>query len=139
MSEDLPISRRIVIPGRELEWTAARSGGPGGQNVNKVNTKVDLRFDLARTEALPTDVAERMRALFANRLDAAGRLVSDASRSQANNLVMARARLEEMVRQALTPPKRRRKTRPSKAAKARRVQDKRQHAEKKASRGKISW
>lgn len=141
MSDDLSITSRIVIPARELVWSASRSSGPGGQNVNKVNTKVDLRFDLSRTTALPPDVIERLQQQLANRLDAEGRVVvvSAQGRSQAANLAMARERLAELIRAGLLPEKRRRKTRPSRATKARRVQNKRQHAEKKATRQKVQW
>lgn len=133
---DLPISRRVVIPAADLSWTAVRASGPGGQNVNKVSSKVDLRFDLEHTAALGDAEKERLRALAGSRLDKDGRLVvtSQATRDQSRNLEDARDKLAALVKAALTPPKRRRPTKPSRAAKARRVDDKRKRSETKQAR-----
>lgn len=140
MADSLDIDGRVTIPAHELSWTATRSSGPGGQNVNKVATKIDLRFELPTSEALSPAVKARLRALPGVRLDAEGRLVvtCQQSRSQADNLADARARLSALVLQALDPPKRRRPTRPSAGARRRRLAAKRQHAEKKGGRARVS-
>lgn len=139
MADDLDIDGRLVVPAAELQWTAVRSGGPGGQNVNKVATKVELRFDLPGSTVLPAAVKARLRALCASRLDAEGRLVvtSQATRSQSDNLEDARSKLAALIRRALVPPKRRRPTRPTAGSKERRLGAKRQHAEKKGGRGRV--
>jgi ribosome-associated protein len=136
MANDLPIRGSLVIPGENLEWTAVRASGPGGQNVNKVSSKVDLRFDLVGCSVLNERVKRRLRKLAAGRLDAAGRVVvtSQVTRNRVRNLEDARARLAELIRSALVEPKKRRPTKPSRAAKRRRLDAKRQQSEKKARR-----
>jgi len=136
MSDPLTVTSSIMIPGEELEWTAVRSGGPGGQNVNKVATKVELRFDPERSVALSAAVKARLVARTRNRLDADGRVLitCDETRSQLRNLELARERLAELVRAALVVPKKRRATRPTRASKERRLEGKRQVAEKKRQR-----
>ncbi len=132
---DLP---NLTIPSRELEWTAVRSSGPGGQNVNKVSTKVELRFDFEESSQLTAAVKARLRALAQHRLDADGRILitSQVTRNQPQNLEDARNRLAELIAKAMVAPKKRRPTKPSKAAKRRRVNDKRVHAKKKQSRAR---
>jgi ribosome-associated protein len=139
--EALTVTSSVVIPGEELSWTAVRSGGPGGQNVNKVSTKVELRFDLPGSTAISEAAKARLVALAASRLDARGFvvIVADETRSQPRNLELAREKLAELVRAALVVPKRRRATKPSKAAKRRRVEGKRKAGEKKRTRGDKSW
>jgi ribosome-associated protein len=136
MIADLVVTPGVFLPGRELSWTASRSGGPGGQNVNKVSTKVELRFDLPQNRTLNEGVKTRLRARAGGRLDASGRLVvtCDTTRSQSQNLELAREKLAELVRAALAAPKRRRATAPSKASRRRRVEHKRQVGEKKRDR-----
>jgi ribosome-associated protein len=136
MASDLRIDARVTIPGRDLSWTAVRSSGPGGQNVNKVSTKVVLRFDLRGTSALNEAVKARLRVLGRGRLDADGNIViaSQQTRNRLKNLEDARHRLAELIRAALVEPKRRRATKPSRAVKERRLRDKRHHSEKKRDR-----
>ena len=133
--DDLRVSDSLSVPGSELEWTAVRASGPGGQNVNKVATKVVLRFDPA-SPSLTATVRERLRKLAQSKLDAGGRIAihCDSSRSQSTNLELARERLAELIRAALVVPKRRRPTKPSKAQKRARLEGKRQTSEKKRQR-----
>ena len=136
MSPNLFVTHEVFVPGHEISWTASRSGGPGGQNVNKVSTKNELRFDLLRNRTLGDGVKARLRAQQAGRFDAHGRLVvtCDTTRSQTQNLELAREKLASMVLAALAAPKRRRKTAPSGAARRKRVEHKRHVGEKKRSR-----
>ncbi len=135
VSTDLQIGP-VLLPGSDLQWSAVRSGGPGGQNVNKVSTKVELRFDAPGTTALNEPVRARLLRLAHGRLDAEGRIVvtCDETRSQSRNLELARERLAELVAKALIAPKPRRRTKPSKAARARRVAEKRRAGSKKRER-----
>ncbi|MCB9654466.1 MAG: aminoacyl-tRNA hydrolase [Deltaproteobacteria bacterium] len=125
------------VPARDLSWEAVRSSGPGGQNVNKVSTKVVLRFDLEGTSALREDVKVRLRISAAHRIDAEGFLVlsSQKTRSLAMNLALAREQLVELIQSALVRPRRRHATRPSRAANARRLNAKRRQGDKKRGRG----
>jgi len=136
VSDDLEIGPGLVIAAEELGWTAVRSGGPGGQNVNKVSTKIELRFDLVENRSLAPGVKARLRAANAGRLDAKGRLIvtCDTTRSQSQNLELAREKLCELVRVALVVPKRRRPTKPSRGQKQARLNDKRLRGEKKRGR-----
>ena len=130
-----------MIPSADLSWSAATSSGPGGQNVNKVATKVDLRFDLEGTTALRAEVKGRLRRTAANRLDKEGRIqiTSQATRDQSRNLEDAREKLAALIRSALHPPKKRKKTRPSRGAKERRLKAKKQRSERKQSRKSVDW
>ena len=121
-------------------WAAVRASGPGGQNVNKVSSKVELRFDFEASAALAASVKTRLRALAQHRLDGDGRIliVSQVTRNQPQNLADARQRLAELIAQALVVPKRRRKTKPSRAAKRARLQDKRANSQKKQGRSRSS-
>jgi ribosome-associated protein len=136
MSTPLVINPKITIPANELTWTAARASGPGGQNVNKVASKVELRFDLSHTTVLDAETRGRLRALAGNRLDADGcvRIVSQATRDQFRNLEDAREKLRDLVLRALVRPVSRRPTKPSRASKARRLDEKRRQGDKKRDR-----
>lgn len=133
---DLTVTSALVLPSAELEWTAVRAGGPGGQNVNKVATKVELRFDLAASVVLTSAVRARLTAMARGRLDAEGRVLitCDETRSQLQNLERARERLAELVRAALVRPKARRPTKPTRGSNERRLNQKRKDGEKKAGR-----
>ena len=130
----------LVIPEAELRWTAVRASGPGGQNVNKVASKIDLRFDFEDSTALSDELKARLRQKAAARLDAEGliQITSQLTRNQPDNLEDARQKLAALLASALTVPKARRKTKPSRAKEARRVADKRVHAAKKQNRGRVS-
>jgi ribosome-associated protein len=134
----LRVTPFIRIEDSEIEERFVRASGPGGQNVNKVATAVELRFDAARSPALDEATRERLRALAGNRITADGILVIDARRfrTQAANREDARARLVELIRQAAARPKRRRKTRPTAASEERRIQTKRRRSETKRRRAK---
>lgn len=134
--DDLIVTQELAIPARELSWTAVASGGPGGQNVNKVATKVQLRWDLSNSTVLPEWARLRLIALAGRRIDGEGNLLltSSSTRSQERNLELARERLAALICEALARPKTRRPTRPSRAAKRRRLENKRRVSQKKASR-----
>ena len=127
----------VVIPACYLSWSSSRSSGPGGQNVNKVSSKVDLRCDLENCPALSTAVKERLKARCRRRLDAGGWLVvvSQATRDREHNLQDARERLAALVRAALVAPKTRRPTRPTRASRERRLADKKRTAKRTRLRG----
>jgi ribosome-associated protein len=136
MSAAITITDLITLPAADLRWTAVRASGPGGQNVNKVSSKIELRFDMAGTSALPSDAKERLRVLAGTRLNASGEILitSQKTRDQTKNLDDAREKLAELVRRALHRPTPRRATRPSRSRVRARLADKRKHSEKKASR-----
>jgi len=134
----LRISERLAIDESELQERFVRASGPGGQNVNKVATAVELRFDAARSTALDEPAKARLRALAGTRMTADGVLVIDARRfrTQAQNREDARERLAALLRKATTRPRRRKKTAPTAASRERRITSKRRRAEAKAARVK---
>jgi len=137
MSDPLLVSPTLTIPASELRFTSVRASGPGGQNVNKVASKVELRFDFQRSKVLGDDLKARLRALASGRLDADGAIliVSQLTRDRQRNLEDARQKLAELLIAAGRRPKRRRPTRPSKGARESRLKEKRRHSDQKRARG----
>jgi len=130
MANSIVVTAHIAFDESELEEAFVRSPGPGGQNVNKVATAVQLRFPLETTPSLPDDVRRRLRGLAGRRVTMDGWLVIEANRfrSQARNREDARMRLVELIRAAARPPKPRKPTRPSRASKERRLQQKKERS-----------
>jgi ribosome-associated protein len=132
----LEISPQIRIPDGEFEWTFVRSGGPGGQNVNKVASKAVLRWHLAASPSLPEDVKTRLRTLQRRRITGEGDLIlsSQRYRDQGRNVEDCLEKLRQMVLQAAVVPRPRKPTRPSRGSREARLKDKRRRSTTKAGR-----
>ncbi len=132
------ITDTIAIADAELDERFVRASGPGGQNVNKVSTAVELRYNVF-SSSLPDEVRMRLIALAGKRVNQEGVLLIDSRehRTQAQNREAARARLAALVLAATVRPKKRRKTKPTKAAKERRIESKKQRGQIKSGRGKV--
>jgi ribosome-associated protein len=132
----LDINDRIRIPEEEFSWSFVRSGGPGGQNVNKVASKAVLRWNLTASPSVPEDVKDRLRETLRQRITNEGDLLitSQRYRDQERNRLDCLEKLRQMLRAAAVPPKARRKTKPTRGSRERRLADKRRRASIKASR-----
>lgn len=132
----IKITPNLAINDSELHITFIRAPGPGGQNVNKVATAVQLRFNVKYSPSLPESVRERLIALISNKLTVSGELIIKASRyrTQERNKQDALNRLKELLQRAAVAPKKRRKTKPTRASKERRLSTKKWHGQTKALR-----
>ena len=139
MSDPLQVTSRLTIPGFLLEVETSRSGGPGGQHVNKTDTRVRLRFDLKGCDVLNGGIKARIRRAHPGKITTEGVLlvVCGTHRSQSQNLEEARERLRDIIRSALTPPKKRKPTRPTRGSKERRLESNRQRSAVKQGRRKV--
>jgi ribosome-associated protein len=137
----IEITPQIVIPDDQLEWKFIRASGPGGQNVNKVSSAVQLRFLLPRNTSLPVSARNRLRAIAGQRLVDDGSILFSArsERSQEQNRRAAAERLAALIRTALIEPKIRRKTRPTKGSQERRIESKKRRGTTKSQRGRQGW
>jgi len=138
MKEDLPVKNGIVIPGPELELTTSRAGGPGGQHVNKTDTKVTIRWNVRQSTALSEEQKERVLYNLQAQLTSEGDLIvhNNASRSQQQNKKNALANLAQTVRKALFVPKKRIETKVSKSVKEARLRTKKSRSDVKKMRSK---
>ncbi|MFI5227998.1 MAG: alternative ribosome rescue aminoacyl-tRNA hydrolase ArfB [Gemmatimonadales bacterium] len=132
----LNVTPRLAIPRTELHYRASRSGGPGGQHVNTSSTRIELLWDLTGSRVVTDEERERLRAKLAARLDADGmvRVVASDRRSQQQNRQAADERLARLIKHALHVPKVRRPTKPTRAAKERRLTEKKKRGERKRER-----
>jgi len=137
MADDIIINDRITLPAAELSFTTSRSSGPGGQHVNTTDSRVQLRWNLEKSAVFTDTEKAHLRRGLQSRLTEGGDLIlaSDAHRSQRRNREEVAQRLAALIRENLTPPKPRRKTKPTRASKERRLEDKKRRAKVKKGRG----
>ena len=139
--EDLIITEHLIVPAHELELVFARSSGPGGQNVNKVNTKATLCWNISNSTVLYPTAMIRLRALAGNRLTDGGvlQITSQVHREQPRNIQACRERLKNLILEAIKPPTIRRPTQPTRGSQRRRIEDKKLVAQKKQNRSTNNW
>jgi ribosome-associated protein len=138
MVERIQVTEEVYVPADAIEARAVRSSGPGGQNVNKVASKVELHVDLTRVRGLTDAARLRLERLVGKRTDASGRFLvtSQRSRDRPSNLKDAREKVRELLTRSLVAPTERRPTKPKKAARERRLDEKRQTGLQKKARGR---
>ena len=138
-STDIDLGHRRAIPGNELVEQVSTSGGPGGQHANKTSSRVSLRWNIRDSAMLTEATRTRLLDKLSSRLTKEGELIVhvDSHRSQHMNREAARTRMGELVADALTVPKRRKKTKPTRASQRRRVEGKKRRGEVKRGRGKV--
>jgi ribosome-associated protein len=136
MAEPIRVAKGVLVPESAIDWRAVRSSGPGGQNVNKVASKVEVRVDLEGVTGLSDAARARLRALAAGRLGADGRLLltSQRTRDQLRNLEDARDKVRKLVERAMKAPRARRLTEPSPRAVRQRLREKKERSEVKRAR-----
>ena len=136
----LVVNERIAVPLKEFQFTFSRSAGPGGQNVNKVNTKVTLRWAVEASASLPSEMQQRFLSAFPRRITKEGEILvtSQRFRDQGRNVADCLNKLREMLLSVAIRPKTRRPTRPTRASRRRRLRDKRKLSEKKEHRRRPS-
>jgi len=134
--DDIKINRSLTIPGAELELRFSPSGGPGGQHANKTATRAELTWNVKESQILGPRQRQRLQAALRHRIDSAGnlRLTSDRNRSQLQNRNDAIARFADLIRDALRPTKQRVETKPSRASKEKRLEQKKKRSETKQNR-----
>jgi ribosome-associated protein len=132
----LQVSTKIIIPDEELQFTFSRSSGPGGQNVNKVNSKATLHWDFGTSTALPLDIRDRFQQNYGTRITNEGKIVitCQESRDQPKNIDICLTKLRDMILSVLHAPKKRRPTKPTKGSQTRRLNEKKLRSQTKQGR-----
>ena len=140
-NKKLVVNEIIEIPNEEINFQWARSSGPGGQNVNKVNSKAILIWNIVGSQSLPTQVFNRFESKFKNRISIKGDLIiaSDSSRDRLTNMRICLNKLKDMINEVSYPPKARKSTKPKRSAVEKRLTQKKQKSDKKKNRGKVQW